>query len=112
MACQNMGSGLSFEPWGTDFYYMGTPDTSEDCLYLNVFTGAREPGEKRPVYMWFHGGGLSHGSRGSFYRTPEDDVASVSAGYRLLVNGKATPTDCVSDAAAVVAWTLKHMSVG
>ena len=61
MACQNMGSGLSFEPWGTDFYYMGTPDTSEDCLYLNVFTGAREPGEKRPVYMWFHGGGLSTG---------------------------------------------------
>ena len=61
MACQNMGSGLSFKPWGTDFYYMGTPDTSEDCLYLNVFTGAREPGEKRPVYMWFHGGGLSTG---------------------------------------------------
>ena len=51
--------------------------------------------------VWFHGGGLIHGSRGSFYRTPEDDVASVSAGYRLLIDGKATPTDCVSDAAAV-----------
>ena len=60
--------------------------------------------------VWFHGGGLIHGSRGSFYRTPEDDVASVSAGYRLLIDGKATPTDCVSDAAAVVAWTLKHIA--
>jgi len=37
-------------------------------------------------------------------------VASVSAGYRLLVDGKATPTDCVSDAGAVVAWTLKHIA--
>ena len=61
MASQVMGSGLSFEPWGTDFYYMGTPGTSEDCLYLNITTGAKKPGEKRPVYMWFHGGGLSTG---------------------------------------------------
>ena len=60
--------------------------------------------------VWFHGGGLIHGSRGGFYKTPEDDVASVSAGYRLLVEGKATPTDCVSDAGAVVAWTLKHIA--
>ena len=60
--------------------------------------------------VWFHGGGLIHGSRGGFYKTPENDVASVSGGYRLLVDGKATPTDCVSDAGAVVAWTLKHIA--
>ncbi|MCQ2391887.1 MAG: alpha/beta hydrolase, partial [Kiritimatiellae bacterium] len=58
--------------------------------------------------VWFHGGGLIHGSRGSFYHTPQDDVASVSAGYRLLTN--ATPTECLSDAGAVVAWTLKHIA--
>lgn len=57
--------------------------------------------------VWFHGGGLIHGFRGGFFRTPQDDVASVSAGYRLLTN--ATPTECLSDAAAVVAWTLKHI---
>ncbi len=61
MAYQIMGSGIGFEPWGTDFYYMGHPKASEDCLYLNIVTGASEPGEKRPVYMWFHGGGLSTG---------------------------------------------------
>ena len=58
--------------------------------------------------VWFHGGGLIHGSRGSFYRTPQDDVASVSAGYRLLTN--ATPAECLADAGAVVAWTLKHIA--
>jgi len=60
--------------------------------------------------VWFHGGGLIRGQRGYCYTTPEDDVASVSAGYRLLVDGKATPTECVSDAGAVVAWTLKHIA--
>ena len=57
--------------------------------------------------IWFHGGGLIRGARGHFYQTPQDDVASVSAGYRLLTN--ATPTECLSDAGAVVAWTLKHI---
>ena len=61
MAKQVMGSGPSFEPWATDFYYMGHPENSEDCLYLNVVTGAAGAGEKRPVYMWFHGGGLNTG---------------------------------------------------
>ena len=60
--------------------------------------------------VWFHGGGLVRGQRGYLYETPEDDVACVSVGYRLLVDGKATPTDCVSDAGAAVAWTLKHIA--
>ena len=58
--------------------------------------------------VWFHGGGLIRGGRGSFYRTPQDDVASVSAGYRLLTN--ATPTECLADAGAAVAWTLRHIA--
>ena len=75
-------------------------------LHLRIPTGATN----FATVVWFHGGGLVHGSRGGFYRTPDDDVASVSAGYRLLIDGKATPTDCVSDAGAVVAWTLKHIA--
>ena len=35
---------------------------SEDCLYLNVWTGAREPGAKLPVMVWIHGGSLVFGS--------------------------------------------------
>ena len=34
---------------------------SEDCLYLNVWTAAKA-GEKRPVMVWYHGGGWRNGS--------------------------------------------------
>lgn len=43
-----------------EFYFQGTPEMSEDCLYLNVCTGARCSKEKRPVYIWYHGGGLAN----------------------------------------------------
>jgi len=35
---------------------------SEDCLYLSVWTPAKKAGEKLPVAVWFHGGGLYNGS--------------------------------------------------
>src|SRR5262249_37142446 len=35
---------------------------SEDCLYLNVWTTARQASEKRPVMLWIHGGGLQAGA--------------------------------------------------
>jgi para-nitrobenzyl esterase len=37
------------------------PEMSEDCLYLEIITGASSEAEKRPVYIWFHGGGLAKG---------------------------------------------------
>ncbi|MFC8519804.1 carboxylesterase/lipase family protein [Streptomyces sp. NPDC057257] len=35
---------------------------SEDCLNLNVWTGARSGRERRPVYVWLYGGGFSAGT--------------------------------------------------
>ncbi len=37
-------------------------DTSEDCLYLNIWTPAKSAGDKLPVMVWLHGGGFTIGS--------------------------------------------------
>ncbi len=66
----------------------------------------------------FHGGGLVGGSK-HFARWPEeaadkDPVAFVGANYRLIRDKKtgvtATPEECISDAAAAVAWTLDNIA--
>ena len=43
-----------------EYYFDGFPRMSEDCLYLNICSGAENAGEKRPVYVWYHGGGLTN----------------------------------------------------
>jgi para-nitrobenzyl esterase len=40
----------------------GTNTGSEDCLYLNVWTGAKAANEKHPVMVWIYGGGYYTGS--------------------------------------------------
>ncbi|MER6082835.1 carboxylesterase family protein [Streptomyces sp. NPDC001833] len=35
---------------------------SEDCLNLNIWTGATGGSERRPVYVWIYGGGFSGGT--------------------------------------------------
>ena len=35
---------------------------SEDCLYANVWTGARDASERRPVFVWIYGGAFLAGA--------------------------------------------------
>jgi para-nitrobenzyl esterase len=42
--------------------YFGSEPQSEDCLYLNVWTGARDASDGLPVLVWLHGGAFELGS--------------------------------------------------
>jgi para-nitrobenzyl esterase len=63
------------------------PESSEDCLYLNIWTSAASDGERRPVMVWIHGGGFDHGATSSEVfdgtRFAQDGVVLVSIAYRL-----------------------------
>jgi para-nitrobenzyl esterase len=70
----------------------GTPVGSEDCLFLDVYAPAFEPGAvpkgqaRLPVMFWIHGGGNTIGSA-SFYDgghlAAEQGVVVVTLNYRL-----------------------------
>ncbi len=50
--------------YGKEFYWEGTPEQSEDCLYLNVWAPAGTVGKTDaglPVAMWIHGGAYQNG---------------------------------------------------
>ena len=64
---------------------------SEDCLYLNVWTPAKSPDEKLPVYVWYFGGGLQVGYPSEMEfdgeRIARRGVVVVTINYRLNVFG-------------------------
>lgn len=59
--------------------------SSEDCLYLNLWTPANfKPGSKMPVMVWIHGGGFVGGSgQNSGEAFAKNGVILVSINYRL-----------------------------
>ena len=52
---------VPFMMWTQEFIAPNEP-LSEDCLYLNVWTGAKTPDENRPVFVYIYGGGFTSGS--------------------------------------------------
>jgi len=61
--------------------------TSEDCLYLNVFTRSLQSAQDLPVMVWIHGGSFRWGSGAdpAFDGAPltRDGVVLVTLNYRL-----------------------------
>jgi para-nitrobenzyl esterase len=76
---------------GEENYFMGYPEVSEDCLYLNICTGVARAGELRPVYIWYHGGGLTNGFSFEIEFDPSEltrkGIVVVQLGQRLNVFG-------------------------
>jgi len=65
-------------------------DTSEDCLYLNVWTPNFNRAKKIPVMVWIHGGGNIEGSGEIPLLAPalaRKEVVVISIEYRLGVLG-------------------------
>lgn len=78
-----LGSDIYCREWHVD------PEIpmDEDCLYLNVWTGAGNPKEKLPVLVWFFGGGFQWGYPAEMEfdgeRLARRGIIVVSVNYRL-----------------------------
>jgi para-nitrobenzyl esterase len=103
-----------------------TEKVSEDCLYLNLWTAAKNENEKRPVMVWVHGGGFTRGMT----KTPLFDgtkfaqkgVVFVSVAYRLgsfgflahpdlsRESGKGSGTYGLQDIIAALQWVKNNIA--
>lgn len=103
------------------------PGTSEDCLYLNVWTSDTKPAARKPVMVWIYGGGYRGGSAANPLFDGHDlarrGVVLVSFGYRVGSLGflalpalSAESPDHVSgnygllDAIAVLRWVKANIA--
>ena len=77
------------KPWTYEF--MAHNEISEDCLFLNVWTGASSPRDRRPVFFYIYGGGFNEGSTAVPVYDGEGlakkGVVVVTANYRVGVLG-------------------------
>jgi para-nitrobenzyl esterase len=68
--------------------FLAPSQYEEDCLYLNIWTPAKTPEDKLPVFIWIHGGGMVAGSGcevvcdGTGFASRRD-VIVVTINYRL-----------------------------
>ncbi|MDR6194508.1 para-nitrobenzyl esterase [Siphonobacter sp. BAB-5404] len=79
-------SPAPFSMWSEEFLIPKQP-IREDCLYLNVWTGAQSAQEKRPVLVWIYGGGfMGGGSAVPIYdgeAMAKKGIIFVSINYRV-----------------------------
>lgn len=101
--------------------------SSEDCLYLNVWTSAAAPDERRPVLLWIHPSGMTHGE-GSIpaYNgeiLSDKGLVVVTINYRLGIFGTLAHPDLSRESAhkvsgnyalldmiAAIKWTRRNIS--
>ena len=90
------------KPWTYEF--MTHTEISEDCLYLNVWTGAQAANEKRPVYVFIHGGGNTEGSGAVPVYDGEGlarkGIVVVTVNYRLGILGFFTHPELTAESDA------------
>lgn len=82
-----LGTDIYCKEWHVD----SEIPMSEDCLYLNIWTGAKSTEDKLPVLVWIYGGAFQWGYTAEMEfngeRLARHDVIIVTIGYRLGVLG-------------------------
>jgi len=92
-----------------DIGYLEQNDTSayrRDRCKLDVYYPEGKKGFK--TIVWFHGGGLEAGQKELRPELRNAGIAIVAPNYRLFP--KCNCPDYTRDAAAAVAWTMKHIA--
>lgn len=92
IACQPVPGADPEEFWTREIHPTGPEfEMSEDCLYLNVFTTARDGEEKMPVLFYIHGGGFKGGYpyevEFDWEHMAKKGIVVVAVAYRLGVMG-------------------------
>jgi para-nitrobenzyl esterase len=101
------------QPPGEVFMTSGMP-TSEDCLFLNVWTPSLDG--HRPVMVWIHGGGYRQGSGDHFLSrgqvlAEKGDVVVVTCNYRLGALGFANASNLgLLDQQCALRWVREHIA--
>lgn len=101
--------------------HMGIPSTSEDCLYLNIYTpNAADVSRRFAVMVYIHGGEFDHGSGNTFpghMLAASQEVVVVTFNYRLGALGFLATGDKESpgnygllDQAAAIQWVQDFIS--
>ena len=112
----------------------GYPDciqklTSEDCLYLNIWSNTDDKTEKKPVMVWIHGGAYVVGSgsqisySGANLVQKQSDIIMVNINYRLNMYGfmdfssvpggenfKTAPCNGLLDQAMALRWVHENIA--
>ncbi len=77
--------------WPSEDFELSAKMDSEDCLYLNIWTPAKTPDEKLPIFVWIHGGGMVAGTgMAPFFegeRLAAQGMMVVTINYRLGLFG-------------------------
>jgi para-nitrobenzyl esterase len=83
-------SPAPFSMWSEEFLIRKEP-INEDCLYLNVWSGAKKSNAKLPVLLWIYGGGfMSGGTNVPIYdgeAMAKKGIVFVSINYRVGIFG-------------------------
>lgn len=109
----------------TAFLGDAVDSSSEDCLFLNVYTPACDGGA-RPVMVWIHGGGFINGSSSTPWYdgtslASRGDVVVVTLNYRLGALGflwlgdlddryRSSGVNGLLDQAAALAWVRDNIA--